>query len=193
VSIARREAVVIPVYNEAATVCEVLEAVRQVFRGLVIVVDDGSTDGTRDILAGLPDVAVVTHETNEGYGRSLIDGFARARAADAEAIVTMDCDGQHEPAYVPTLIETLACGYDLVSGSRYLPESPSAGPVPRERRALNETVTREINRVTGWSLTDAFCGFKAYSARAVDGMRLTESGYAFPWRCGRRRIGWGCA
>lgn len=169
-----------PVYNEAATVGQVLDAVRRVFDGLVLVVDDGSTDATGEIVSGTGGVGLLTHPHNEGYGRSLIDGFAAARAWGAEAVVSMDCDGQHEPAYIPLLLDTLARGYDIVSGSRYLPDSPSCGPVPEDRRRLNETVTNEVNRVTGWSLTDAFCGFKAYSACALDAMRLSESGYAFP-------------
>jgi dolichol-phosphate mannosyltransferase len=172
-------AVVLPVYNEGATVGCVLDAVRGVYPGRVIVVDDGSTDGTPGVLAGRDDIEVVTHPRNLGYGQSLIDGFRAARADGVEMIVTMDCDGQHEPAHIPEFLGALEhC--DVASGSRYLAESPAVGAAPPSRQDVNRTVTAAINRVTGWSLTDAFCGFKAYRARALDRLRLTEPGYAMP-------------
>ena len=177
---AESHAVVMPVYNEGGTVGGVLDAVREVFDGLVIVVDDGSCDATPSVLEARRDVRVISHPANRGYGRSLIEGFGAALAAGAGAIVSMDCDGQHEPLHIPEFIEALGAKCDIASGSRYLPESLVAGAGPPERRAVNETVTREINRVTGWALTDAFCGFKAYRAGALRAMRLTEDGYALP-------------
>ncbi|MDZ4167970.1 MAG: glycosyltransferase family 2 protein [Coriobacteriia bacterium] len=172
-------AVVLPVYNEAAPLSGVLDAVRRVHTGGVIVVDDGSTDGTRRLLARRDDVTVVSHRENLGYGRSLIDGFARALDSGAEAIVTMDCDGQHEPEHIPEFLAALeSC--DIASGSRYLPESPAVGTAPPERQDVNRRVTASINAVTGWAITDAFCGFKAYRASAIRAMTLTEPGYALP-------------
>ena len=176
---ARPDVVVLPVYNEVRTVGSVIDAVRCVHDGPVIVVEDGSTDGTLDVLVGRGDVIVLAHPQNLGYGRSLADGFARARALGAGRIVTMDCDGQHEPAHIPGFLAALGeC--DIASGSRYLPESPVIGVAPPERRGVNERVTRVINQATGWSLTDAFCGFKAYRASALERLHITESGYAMP-------------
>ena len=171
--------VVLPVYNEGGTVGCVLDAVRAVFSGAIIVVDDGSADETPAVLAARSDIEVITHEVNLGYGRSLIDGFASALAAGAERVVTMDCDGQHEPAHIPEFLAALdAC--DVASGSRYLPESPVDGVAPPSRQDVNRRVTAAINAVTGWSLTDAFCGFKAYRASALEVMRLSEPGYGMP-------------
>lgn len=171
--------VVLPVYNEAVTVGGVLDAVRRVFDGPVIVVDDGSSDGTAAALAARGDIEVVTHPTNIGYGRALIDGFARALADGADAVVTMDCDGQHEPEHIPEFLAALeTC--DLASGSRYLADSEVLGTAPPSRQDVNRRVTSTINEVTGWSLTDAFCGFKAYRASALRAMQLTEPGYAMP-------------
>lgn len=172
--------VLLPVYDEGARVGAVLDAVRAVFDGPVLVVDDGSTDGTASVLEARTDIVPLRHEVNRGYGRSLIDGFELALARGASEVVTMDCDGQHEPAHIPEFFSALADGWDIVSGSRYLPESPTEGDAPPERRAVNERITAEINRVTGWSLTDAFCGFKAYRADALRAMRLSEPGYAMP-------------
>jgi dolichol-phosphate mannosyltransferase len=172
-------AVVLPVYNEAATVGCVLDAVRGVFGGPVYVIDDGSTDGTSEVLEGQAHVTVITHEKNLGYGKSLIDGFDAALEAGAEAVVTMDCDGQHEPAHIPQFLEALS-GCDVVSGSRYLRDSKVIGDVPPQRQEINRRITAAINRVTGWSITDAFCGFKGYRAGGLRRLRLTEPGYAMP-------------
>lgn len=175
-----RSAVVLPVYNEGGSVGGVLDAVRLVFGGLVIVVDDGSTDDTVGVLALRDDIIWIRHGANLGYGRSLIDGFAVALSSGVTEVLTMDCDGQHEPAHIPAFIDTLRQGYDIVSGSRYLPASPTLGMAPEERRAVNQRVTAEVNRVTGWGLTDAFCGFKAYRASALEALRLDEPGYGLP-------------
>jgi len=184
--------VVMPVYNEEATVSGVLEAVRARFDGPVIVVDDGSTDATVRLLEGRADVTVVRHVENRGYGASLASGFAAALDMGADTIITMDCDGQHEPRHIAEFCEALTrCGTDMVSGSRYLPGSGEAGVVPPDRRAVNTTVTALINAATGWELTDAFCGFKAYRAEALRRVSIDETGYAMPlefwaraWRAG---------
>lgn len=175
----QRVAVVLPVYNEVTTVAEVVRAVHGYHTGPVIVIDDGSTDGTGEVLATLGDATVVSHAENRGYGRSLTDGFSRALADGAEVVVTMDCDGQHEPAHIPGFVRALG-SCDIVSGSRYLPQSPVVGVAPPQRRDVNRRVTAVINAATGWTLTDAFCGFKAYRADALRRLTLTEPGYAMP-------------
>lgn len=173
------DAVVMPVFNEAETVSEVLDRVAEHFSGDVIVVDDGSTDDTPVLLAKRGDVAIVRLERNCGYGCALRIGFSIARDIGIDRIVTMDCDGQHEPAHIPDFLAALS-GADIVSGSRYLPESGEVGQAPMDRREINARVTTQVNRVTGWSLTDAFCGFKAYRTEALSRLTLTEPGYAMP-------------
>lgn len=186
------DAVVLPVYNEASTVGAVLDAVREHFDGVVIVVDDGSTDGTADVVGKRRDIVTLCNSANRGYGRSLADGMRMALSIGAERIVTMDCDGQHEPAHIPCFLGALS-GADIVSGSRYLADSAVVGVAPEQRRAVNERVTAAINAVTGWGITDAFCGFKSYRADALARLDLTEDGYAMPlelwalaWRAGLR-------
>lgn len=188
-----RDAVLIPVYNEARTVAAVLDAVRDYYAGEIVVIDDGSTDETPRVLAGRSDVAVVRLDCNCGYGCALRIGFDVARELGVERLVTMDCDGQHEPAHIPQFLDALERTGGIVSGSRYLPMSGSLGTAPKDRREINERVTSQINRVTGWNLTDAFCGFKAYRTADLAKLALSEAGYAMPlelwaraWRAGVR-------
>lgn len=173
------DAVLMPVFNEARTVSAVLDSVARYFTGEIIVVDDGSTDETPVLLARRGDVAIVRLDRNCGYGCALRIGFDVARELGIERIVTMDCDGQHEPAHIPTFLEALS-GADIVSGSRYLPGSDGLGEAPSDRREINARVTARINDVTRWALTDAFCGFKAYRTEALSRLTLTEPGYAMP-------------
>lgn len=180
-----------PVFNEEATLTQVLDSVREHFSGEIVVVDDGSTDATARVLAERSDVAVVRLDRNCGYGCALRIGFDVVRELGISRLITMDCDGQHEPAHIPQFFRALEDAH-IVSGSRYLPKSGAIGiTVPPDRREVNRRVTDEINRVTGWSLTDAFCGFKAYRGDALVRLRLSEPGYAMPlelwaraWRAG---------
>jgi glycosyltransferase involved in cell wall biosynthesis len=168
----------VPVYNEVAHVRSVLRQVRRTSPE-ILVVDDGSTDGTAALLADEPGIRRLTHPKNRGYGAALISAFAYALQHDFDVLVTMDCDGQHEPSRIPVLLEALDDG-DIVSGSRYLRDFRQDTPAPTDRRAINRTVTREINERYGLGLTDAFCGFKAYRREALAKLRITETGWGMP-------------
>ena len=179
-----RAVVVMPLYNEAATLAGVLDEVRRHTRAPILVINDGSTDGSADILsaaeARLPDVRAVTHALNEGYGQSLIDGFRYAVDRAFDVAVTIDCDRQHEPRLIPAFLDD-ARRFDVVSGSRYHPEAPGAqDPAPPDRQRINEEITRIVNELTGYRLTDAWCGFKAYRVAGLARMRLDERSYGMP-------------
>ncbi|QDU86803.1 Undecaprenyl-phosphate mannosyltransferase [Pirellulimonas nuda] len=174
-----RSLTALPVFNEAAHVCKVLD---QVVRHAddVLVVDDGSTDGTSDLLAARTDVQVVRHPENRGYGAALRSAFCHAMRNDYDVVVTIDCDGQHEPQRIQSLI-TACDGVDIVSGSRYLETfHQDTKPAPADRRRINQTITAELNERLGLSLTDAFCGFKAYRVEALRKLVLQDDGYAMP-------------
>jgi glycosyltransferase involved in cell wall biosynthesis len=173
-------AVLMPVFNEESTVGSVIDQVRAHFAGPIIVVDDGSTDGTPEVLESRGDVTVITLPENRGYGFALTTGFAHALATGVEALITMDCDGQHEPTHIPQFFEALTGEVDVMSGSRYLPQSRTIGSAPGRRREVNRIVTEEINSVTGWGITDAFCGFKAYRVASLEDIEIEEAGYAMP-------------
>lgn len=168
----------LPIFNEVLHVDAVLdEALR--YSSDVLVVDDGSTDGTSDRLALRSDILQVTHTTNRGYGAALRTAFEFAIENEYEIIVTIDCDGQHEPQRIPRFVA--ACSQaDIVSGSRYLRRYDQDSKPPEERRRINQQVTTEVNRRLGLKLTDAFCGFKAYRVDALAKLTLTDNGYAMP-------------
>ena len=170
----------LPVYNEAAHVGGVLDEVLAVTSD-VLVVDDGSSDGTSDLLAARRDGRVGRHAANAGYGAALATAFREALAGPWDGLVTIDCDGQHQPRLIPEFVAACSNGTaDLVSGSRYLQRFPGDSEPPAARRRINAEITAEINERLGLTLTDAFCGFKAYSRRALAALHVTETGYAMP-------------
>lgn len=175
-----RTLVAIPVYNEAGHLRHVYDRVRPFTRDLVFI-DDGSTDGTAEILSTLPEISIIRHRRNQGYGRSIRDAFRFACAEKYDWVITLDCDDQHEPEQLPEFLDAAAAGSaDIVSGSRYLMAAHATTWVPPERRRINHILTGEINERLGMNLTDSFCGYKAHRVSAMNRLRLSESGYAFP-------------
>ncbi len=168
----------IPVYNEARHVGDVLAEVRR-YSPNILVVNDGSTDGTRALLDREPGLHRIDHAANGGYGSALISAFDFARERDFDVLITMDCDGQHEPERIPVLLEAIH-DCDIVSGSRYYRDFRQDTPAPTDRRFINAQITREINDRYGLNLTDAFCGFKAYRRDALRKLHITERGWGMP-------------
>jgi len=173
----------LPVYNEEKHILGVLDEVRK-FSDEILVVDDGSSDKTAELLASQTDIQVLTHEKNSGYGAALWSSFQFAIEQDYDVLVTIDCDGQHEPKLIPELIQQIDSPddqpIDLVSGSRYLQVFSGDSVPPEERRKVNVQITDLINERLGFELTDAFCGFKAYRVDALKKFDITEFGYAMP-------------
>ena len=168
----------VPVHNEEDYLEPVLTEVLR-FAGDVLVVDDGSTDRTPELLRNFPEVQVIRHPRNLGYGASLRSAFHRTMESKYEGLVTIDCDGQHEPSLIPMIAARLHEA-DIVSGSRYLEVFDPAQRPPEQRRRINREVTRWLNECLGLNLTDAFCGFKAYRTAALARLDITDDGYAMP-------------
>jgi glycosyltransferase involved in cell wall biosynthesis len=177
-----RTLIAIPVYNEQRYVLRVLDLVVEhaPYPKQILVIDDGSTDATPTLLAQHP-VEVIRHSRNRGYGRSMQDAFRWAAVDGFDWVITMDCDEQHEPAAIPRFVEAaLADDADVISGTRYLVSDLDADNPPADRRAINAQITLELNGRLGLSLTDSFCGFKAYRVEALRQLSLDVDGYAFP-------------
>jgi glycosyltransferase involved in cell wall biosynthesis len=179
----RRILTALPVYNEESHLLPVLAEIRQHSQD-ILVVDDGSQDRTPELLSREMDVRTITHERNLGYGAALRTAFEFAQESEYDVLVTIDCDGQHEPKLIPRLAEAVfAHGpdpMDVVSGSRYLQRFPGDSDPPADRRRVNLEITEWLNCQFGWQLTDAFCGFKAYHVPSLAKLRITELGYAMP-------------
>jgi glycosyltransferase involved in cell wall biosynthesis len=176
-----RPIVIMPLFNEEETLAEVLGEVRRRTEAPILVVNDGSTDRSAQILERrMPGLRVITHAQNEGYGQSLIDGFGYAVQEKFDVAVTIDCDLQHEPRLIPMFLEA-ARVFDIVSGSRYHPDALFVqDPAPPDRQQINAEVTAIINDLTGYRLTDAWCGFKAYRVAGLARMQLDERSYGLP-------------
>ena len=158
--------VVIPAYNEGATVRDVAARTRR-YCSHVIVVDDGSTDGTADVLAGL-DVMLLRNEQNRGKADSLWRGFDEALTQGASAVITLDADGQHAPEEIPSFLMAMSRHPDAfligARGGRHRQHS-------RWRYFANRTADFWISWAAGRPLEDSQSGFRLYPSQVL--RRLT--------------------
>jgi glycosyltransferase involved in cell wall biosynthesis len=154
-----RVAIVIPAYNEARTIHAIAQrALRQC--AIVIVVDDGSTDGTAAALGDLP-VILLRHETNQGKGAALWDGFVAALALGVDAVVTIDGDGQHQPEDVARLVLAAAAHpHRLVIAARLRGRESSPGA----RYVANRVADFWLSWAAGHAVADSQSGQRLYPA-----------------------------
>src|SRR6056297_711935 len=173
----------IPVFNEEKNVREVLSFLQK-YRNIsdILVIDDGSVDNTSQILDTIQGITQIKHKRNKGYGFTLIEGFNYAIEHNYPYVITMDSDKQHQPKEVEKFIKMNENrDFDILSGSRYLPVSKNDySRVPAQRKKVNQRITKKINYLTGYGLTDAFCGFKLYKTRSLKKLNLDEPGYGMP-------------
>ena len=181
-----RALVVLPTYQEAENIAEVLRRLRAAAPGAhVLVVDDSSPDGTAAMAkaAGheLGGVDVLIRPTKSGLGSAYRAGFAEGLARGYDVLVEMDSDLSHDPARLPTLLRAVEAGADLALGSRYVP----GGSIPNwpfHRRWLSRWGNRYADLVLDLSVRDATSGFRAYRAdtlRGIDLASVRADGYGF--------------
>ncbi len=163
--------VVIPVYNERDTIEEVVRRVRATpWRKEIIIVDDASTDGTRDILAGMKgeELRILYHERNQGKGAALRTGFAQTHG---DYVLVQDADFEYDPRDYPRLMEPLLDGRaDVVYGSRFL-----GGPhrvLFFWHRLGNAAMTTLSNMMTNLDLSDMETGYKAFKGDLIRSIRI---------------------
>ncbi len=174
--------VVLPTYNEAESVANVVGGVRAALpEARVLVVDDSSPDGTGAIASALDGVEVLSRPAKSGLGAAYVAGFAHALAGGASEVFEMDADGSHAAADLPRLLAAVRGGADLALGSRYVP----GGGVenwPLLRRAVSRggcVYARAVLRVPVRDLTGGFKCFRASALEAVDFASVRAHGYAF--------------
>lgn len=166
-----RPVALVAAYDAAATVAGVVTGVLpQVLE--VLVVDDGSTDGTARA-AAVAGARVLRRASNGGKGSALRDGLADLLSSDATHVAFLDADGQHDPCDLPPLLAAAANGDEFVIGSRM--SQPEA--IPAYRFRTNEIGSRILTRMTGHQVEDGQSGYRVVSTRLLRKLRLTARGY----------------
>ncbi|MDI6842460.1 MAG: glycosyltransferase family 2 protein [Methanothermobacter wolfeii] len=166
-----KTAAIIPAFNEEVAIGSMVLLSRE-HVDEVLVVDDGSTDRTASV-AEMAGARVLRHHKNLGKGAALKTGF---HATDADVIVTLDADGQHDPAEIPKLMEPIIRGEaDIVNGSRYLHGSDEN--TPRYRRVGQKILDTATNISTGLEITDTQSGFRAFSSKTIPHFRFRDPGF----------------
>ena len=164
--------VVLPSYNEEHGLAQLLPAIETALASephRVIVVDDGSSDGTAAVARAHANTELVSHAVNQGLGPTLRDGIAAALAgaADTDVVVTLDADDSHDPVLMPAMVRKIQDGSDVVVASRFRPGSVTNG-VPALRRLTSwgaSVLLRATLPTPG--IRDFTCGFRAYRASAL--------------------------
>jgi glycosyltransferase involved in cell wall biosynthesis len=168
--------VVIPVYNEADCLPELLGRLRAACPGArIIFVDNASTDRTPELLEAEPDVTLVRHDRNLGYGQSLIDGM---RAGHGDKVVMIDADLEYQPEDIPAVVEALSRA-DAVYGSRFLGQKADPEGMNWRRTRGNRLITALFNALYGQHLTDIYTGIRGFRRSALALGEYRRSGFDF--------------
>jgi dolichol-phosphate mannosyltransferase len=181
-----RPLVVIPTYNESENIERMLRRIRESLpEAGILVVDDGSPDGTGDLVKALTgdmsDVHLMSRTEKSGLGSASRAGFAWGLEHGYDAMIEMDADFSHDPGALPSIVAPLSQGFDLSIGSRYV----EGGTIPNwawHRHLLSRGGNQYASAVLGLQVLDATAGFRAYSAeilRSLDLDRIRAEGYGF--------------
>ena len=170
--------VLVPAFNEAKVLGRVIRAIPRLIPGAgrptIIVIDDGSTDGT-DRVAQRAGAMVLRHLLNRGKGVALSTGFLAAKHLNASLVATLDADGQHDPGEISKLVAPILKGEaDLVIGSRLLTRN---GRMPLDRLLINKVSNILTRFLSGVTVTDSQSGYRAFSRGAIDRLSLTSHGF----------------
>ncbi len=181
-----RALVVIPTYNESENIERMLRRIHESLPGAgVLVVDDGSPDGTADIVtrvaAELSDVHLLSRADKSGLGSAYRAGFAWGLERGYDACIEIDADFSHDPAALPSLVAKLDEGFDVAIGSRYI----EGGSIPNwawHRHLLSRGGNSYASAMLGLGVADSTAGYRAYTAeilRRLDLDRVRAEGYGF--------------
>ena len=161
-----------PAFNEGKYLGSIVLLARQ-YADEVLVVDDGSADNTARV-AELAGAVVVRHSQNKGYGNAIRSILSEAKKRNADILVILDADSQHNPEEIPSLVKAVSGGTDVVIGSRDMQKNT----IPLYRRMGQKVLSKLTNVASGEKLSDTESGFRAYSRKAIDTLELKERGMA---------------
>jgi glycosyltransferase involved in cell wall biosynthesis len=183
-------AVVIPSYNASASLPALLERTLPfVPKERIIVVNDGSTDGTA-AAAGAFGVTVLSHGVNRGKGAALRTGFDQCRTIACDAVITMDADLQHEPESIPRFISRCEeTGSDIVIGSRM----QDIASMPIHRRASNTITSALVRWRTGATISDSQSGYRCIRRRVLDLFTVSADGFEAETEFLLKAAAYGCS
>ena len=169
--------IICPVYNEEEYIGQTIDNLRNICNEPILLINDGSTDKTFEIIKSKYPNFLINHPTNMGYGRSLIDGFNFAIKNNFKYIITFDADLQHDPYMIPVFFNAIK-QYDVVFGSRYLylQNHPEISP-PKTHYIYHQLIKNIINDTFNCSTTDPMCGFNAYRVEKLNSLDLDIDGY----------------
>lgn len=182
-----RTLVILPTYNEAESILSIVGRIRQALPSAeILIIDDGSPDGTGRIADGLASadsaIEVMHRPKKSGLGSAYLRGFAHAAESGYAAVVEIDADGSHDPAELPAMLALIETnGYDLVIGSRWVP----GGEVvnwPWARRAISQFGNRYARWMLRSRVNDLTAGFRVYRSSALEGLDravVSSQGYCF--------------
>jgi glycosyltransferase involved in cell wall biosynthesis len=169
-----RVVVVLPAFNAENTLSPVVKGLRKTLPGAQIIgINDGSADGTGALLRSVCD-RTIEYTVNRGKGQALRDGFAAAREAGCEAVLTIDSDGQHDPAFAPSLIAALE-NFHIAIGTRDL----TLEHVPKHRRLANFLSTTATRLVSGGAVRDSQSGYRAIRREVLDEVQAEGDRYEY--------------
>lgn len=178
-----RLAIVIPAYNEASRIADVIKSAPSRVKGIswqkIIVVNDASKDATASV-ARQSGACVISHRLNLGAGGATLTGLMAAKKMRAEIAISLDADGQHNPKNIQKLVDEYRRGRgDLIIGSRFL--SNTIKEMPLIKRIGNQSIMNKITKAfSGQQITDSQSGFRLFGRAIMDNLnKLTASGYEF--------------
>lgn len=167
--------IVVPVFNEGDIIRSVISEIASSGFGNIVVVDDGSSDDTFVRASEIGGVTAVRHLLNRGKGAAVRTGIEAARLSGADVVVTMDGDGQHDPADISTMIELIMTGNDAVLGSRLKDHTG----MPLYKVIHNRIGNLIVMLLYGLWVTDSQSGFRAYSKQAISKIRTSSDRFAY--------------
>ncbi len=168
--------IVIPAFNAAATLAELILRIRNFIpQASILVVDDGSSDGSGDI-ARQAGAEVIAHSQNSGKGEALKTAFAEAIKRDVDAVIQLDADLQHDPRYIPEMTALFeSSGTDIIIGTRDF----NVGGMPWDRHLTNLLTSYAITRMGGVRVEDSQSGYRLLSRNALRTVDAPSSNYDY--------------